>query len=43
MQNAKAQLETAELFAWTAGTVCAAAFSQFILSLILRGLNRRRR
>jgi NitT/TauT family transport system permease protein len=32
MQNAKAQLETAELFAWTAGTVCAAAFSQFILS-----------
>jgi NitT/TauT family transport system permease protein len=42
MQNAKAQLETAELFAWTAGTVCAAAFSQFILSRFeLRFLGRR--
>jgi NitT/TauT family transport system permease protein len=41
MQNAKAQLETAELFAWTAGTVCAAALSQGILSLIIRGLKRR--
>jgi NitT/TauT family transport system permease protein len=35
MQNAKAQLETAELFAWTAGTVIAAAFSQLLLTLIL--------
>ncbi|MDR2403643.1 MAG: ABC transporter permease subunit [Spirochaetaceae bacterium] len=41
MQNAKAQLETAELFAWTAGTVCAAALSQGILSLIITGLKRR--
>jgi NitT/TauT family transport system permease protein len=42
MQNAKAQLETAELFAWTAGTVCAAAVSQGILTLILGRLQRRR-
>ncbi|MDR0624814.1 MAG: ABC transporter permease subunit [Treponema sp.] len=41
MQNAKAQLETAELFAWTAGTVCAAALSQGILTLIIAGLKRR--
>jgi NitT/TauT family transport system permease protein len=43
MQNAKAQLETAELFAWTAGTVCAAALSQLILTLILTRVQRRRR
>jgi NitT/TauT family transport system permease protein len=42
MQNAKAQLETAELFAWTMGTVCAAAFSQSVLSLILTRIKRRR-
>jgi NitT/TauT family transport system permease protein len=42
MQNAKAQLETAELFAWTAGTVCAAAVSQSALTLILARLKRRR-
>jgi NitT/TauT family transport system permease protein len=36
MQHAKANLETHELFAWTAATVIAAAFSQGILSLALR-------
>jgi NitT/TauT family transport system permease protein len=36
MQNAKGQLETAELLAWTAGTVCAAALSRFIMDLVLR-------
>jgi NitT/TauT family transport system permease protein len=41
MQNAKAQLETAELFAWTAGTVCAAALSQGVLTLVIAGLKRR--
>jgi NitT/TauT family transport system permease protein len=41
MQNAKAQLETAELFAWTAGTVCAAAVFQGVLSLVIAGLKRR--
>jgi NitT/TauT family transport system permease protein len=42
MQNAKAQLETAELFAWTAGTVCAAALSQAALTLILARMKGRR-
>jgi NitT/TauT family transport system permease protein len=42
MQNAKAQLETAELFAWTTGTVCAAALSQLALTLVLARLKRRR-
>jgi NitT/TauT family transport system permease protein len=42
MQNAKAQLETAELFAWTAGTVIAAALSQWALTLILARVQRRR-
>jgi NitT/TauT family transport system permease protein len=42
MQSAKAQLETAELFAWTAGTVIAAALSQLILGLVLKSLKRRR-
>jgi NitT/TauT family transport system permease protein len=41
MQNAKAQLETAELFAWTAGTVCAAALSQGVMSLVISRLKRR--
>jgi NitT/TauT family transport system permease protein len=36
MQAAKAQLETPELFAWTAATVIAAALSQLILTLALR-------
>jgi NitT/TauT family transport system permease protein len=35
MQQAKAQLETAELFAWTIATISAAAFTQGIFSLIL--------
>ena len=42
MQAAKAQLETAELFAWTAGTVIAAALSQIVLSLAILALRRRR-
>jgi NitT/TauT family transport system permease protein len=41
MQTAKAQLETAELFAWTAATVAAAALSEGIFTLIL-GVSRRR-
>jgi NitT/TauT family transport system permease protein len=36
MQNAKARLETPELFAWTAATVIAAALSQALLTLFLR-------
>ena len=36
MQQAKAQLETPELFAWTAATVCAGAFSQGLLSLAIK-------
>ncbi|MDR2071525.1 MAG: ABC transporter permease subunit [Treponema sp.] len=36
MQNAKARLETPELFAWTAATVIAAALSQGLLTLFLR-------
>ena len=36
MQQAKAQLETPELFAWTAATVCAAAFTQGLLSLAIK-------
>ena len=42
MQNAKAQLETAELFAWTAGTVIACALCQGILSLIIKKIRGRR-
>jgi NitT/TauT family transport system permease protein len=38
MQAAKAQLETPELFAWTAGTVIAAALSQVLLSCMLNRL-----
>jgi NitT/TauT family transport system permease protein len=36
MQNAKARLETPELFAWTAATVIAAALSQALLTAFLR-------
>jgi NitT/TauT family transport system permease protein len=36
MQNAKAQLETSSLFAWTCATVLAAALCQGILKLITR-------
>lgn len=42
MQNARAQLETAELYAWTAGTILAAALCQAALSVIL-GLMQKRR
>jgi NitT/TauT family transport system permease protein len=42
MQAARAQLETAELFAWTAGTVIAAGLSQALLGLVLRRMQRRR-
>ena len=35
MQRAKAQLETAELFAWTAAAVLAAAAAQGLLTLVL--------
>jgi NitT/TauT family transport system permease protein len=42
MQQAKAQLETAELFAWTGGTVLAAALSQGLLSAALGFFERRR-
>jgi NitT/TauT family transport system permease protein len=42
MQLAKAHLETPELFAWTAATVLAAAFSQLLLSLALNLLKRRK-
>lgn len=41
MQQAKAQLETPELFAWTAATVLAAALSQSLLSLFLSALKKR--
>ena len=41
MQRAKAQLETPELFAWTAATVIAAASSQGILTFILVRTGRR--
>jgi len=42
MQQAKAQLETPELFAWTAATVIAAASTQGILSLVLKHCGRGR-
>jgi NitT/TauT family transport system permease protein len=41
MQQAKAQLETPELFAWTVATVFAAALSQSLLSLLLSALKKR--
>jgi hypothetical protein len=37
MQRAKAQQETPELFARTAGTILAAALSQALLTVLLRG------
>jgi NitT/TauT family transport system permease protein len=40
MQQARANLETPELFAWTAATVIAAAAAQGILSLALRRFKR---
>jgi NitT/TauT family transport system permease protein len=40
MQQAKANLETPELFAWTAATVIAAAATQGIFSLVLRRFRR---
>jgi len=39
MQTARAQLETAELYAWTAGTIIAAALCQALLSVILRKMH----
>jgi NitT/TauT family transport system permease protein len=42
MQTAKAQLETAELFAWTAATVIAAALSELALGLLVYRKGRRR-
>jgi NitT/TauT family transport system permease protein len=43
MQQAKAQLATPELFAWTAATVSAAALTQGIFGLLLFLVKRRRR
>jgi hypothetical protein len=43
MQRAKAQLETAELFAWTAATVLAAAAAQGLLTVVLLFLGGRPR
>ena len=42
MQQARAHLETPELFAWTGATVIAAALSQGLLSLIIRKSGRGR-
>jgi NitT/TauT family transport system permease protein len=42
MQQAKVQLETPELFAWTAATVIAAASTQGMLSFILKLRGRRK-
>ena len=43
MQRAKAQLETAELFAWTAAAVLAAAFTDAVLSLAIWLWKKRRK
>jgi NitT/TauT family transport system permease protein len=40
MQQARANLETPELFAWTAATIIAAATAQGIFSLALRRFKR---
>lgn len=40
MQYAKANLETPELFAWTAATVIAAACSQALLSIVIKRFSR---
>jgi NitT/TauT family transport system permease protein len=42
MQQSKTQLETPELFAWTAATVIAAAFTQGILSLVIKCRSKKR-
>jgi NitT/TauT family transport system permease protein len=42
MQMAKAQLETPELFAWTAATVIAAALSDILLDLLDLFLTRKK-
>jgi NitT/TauT family transport system permease protein len=42
MQRAKAQLETPELFAWTAATVIAAALSELALAAAETRIRRRR-
>jgi NitT/TauT family transport system permease protein len=42
MQRAKAQLETPELFAWTAATVAAAALTEAASTALLRIGGRRR-
>jgi NitT/TauT family transport system permease protein len=42
MQQAKAFLETPELFAWTAATVLAAAFTQGILSFVIKCRGKKR-
>ena len=41
MQHAKANLETPELFAWTAATVIAAALSQGALSVVIKRYKKR--
>ena len=43
MQQAKAQLETPELFAWTVATVIAAASTQAVISIVIKRRNRRGR
>jgi NitT/TauT family transport system permease protein len=43
MQRAKAALDTAELFSWTAATVIAATFSETALRLALRNRKRHKR
>jgi NitT/TauT family transport system permease protein len=43
MQQAKAQLATSELFAWTIATVAAAAMTQGIFGIFLLFIRRRRR
>jgi len=42
MQQSKTQLETPQLFAWTAATVIAAAFTQGILSLVIKCRGKRK-
>jgi NitT/TauT family transport system permease protein len=42
MQQSKMQLETTQLFAWTAATVIAAAFTQGILSLVIKCRGKKR-
>jgi NitT/TauT family transport system permease protein len=42
MQRAKAQLETPELFAWTAATVSAAALTEWLLGLAIKVYKKRR-